>query len=242
VWEVRFSGKKDGKRFQRTEMYDCALYRTEKDVRKAIELTVSQVNSGTAGERADATFGTIINLYRAEHLPTLARSSRDLNAYLLKDYVEDRFGNTPLRDMRPIVIDSWIKSLKKLVPSTKASIRSVMSVCFTLGALHEFISPMAANPMTLIKIKGVTKRRKKIPEVTVVNFRRLLERLPEPLIIMVLVDGAYGLRVSEMVAPKWEDIDEKAKTLSIQRKFTRGELGPTKSESSEAPLPMAAAA
>jgi len=54
-------------RFQGTE------YPKEADVRKAIELTVSQINSGTAGEKADARFGAIITLYRRKFLPSERR-------------------------------------------------------------------------------------------------------------------------------------------------------------------------
>lgn len=50
VWEVRYSRAKDGKRYQWTEVYGPTHYRTEKDVRTAIELTVCQVTSGTGGE------------------------------------------------------------------------------------------------------------------------------------------------------------------------------------------------
>ena len=237
VWEVRYSELKDGKRHQRTEIYDSAQYRSEKDVRKAIELTVSQINSGTAGEMADAKFGAITALYRTEHLPTLEHSSQRSSTYLLRDYIEDRFSRVPLREMRPLVINEWIQGLK-LSQSSKRNIRTVMSVCFRLAALHEFIPPMGQNPMTLIKLKGVSKRQKKITPLSVADFKRLLAHLPEPLNVMVLILGAYGLRISELLALKWEDIDEKAKTVSIVSKFTAGKLGETKTESSEARLPL----
>ena len=45
---VRFSGWKNCKRHQRTLTLDGAKYPTEAYVRKAIELTVSRVNSGAA--------------------------------------------------------------------------------------------------------------------------------------------------------------------------------------------------
>ena len=37
-------------------------------------------------------------------------------------------------EVKPLTIDTWIKSVK-VAASTKASIRSVMSVCFDLAAL-----------------------------------------------------------------------------------------------------------
>jgi len=237
AWEVRFSEWKAGKRHQRTLTFDAAEYPTKKDVRKAMELTVSQVNAEIGATRADAKFMDICALYRQEHLPTLEHSTRYTNSYLLDDYIEAHFGHTPIRDVKPLDIDRWIKGLK-LAATTKASIRSVMSVCFNLAALHEYIPPMQRNPMSLIKLKGVSKRQKKIAEVTIEQFKAIFAKLPEPLNVMVLLAGAYGLRVSELLALKWEDIDESKKTISIVRKFTRGKLGKTKTASSEAPLPM----
>jgi len=70
AWEVCFSDWLDGKRFQRTMTFQGTEYPKEADVRKAIELTVSQINAGTAGEKADARFGAIITLYRSKFLPS----------------------------------------------------------------------------------------------------------------------------------------------------------------------------
>ena len=237
AWEVRFSEWKSGKRHQRTLTLDSAEYPSEKDVRRALELTVSQVNAGTDAAKADAKFMDVCALYRQEHMPTLEHSTQYTNAYLLDDYIEAHFGHMAIRDVKPLEIDRWLKSLK-LAATTKASIRSIMSMCFNLAALHEYIPPMQRNPMTLIRLKGVSKRQKKVTEITVDNFRAILGMLPEPVNIMVLLAGAYGLRVSELLALKWEDIDESKKTISIVRKFTRGQLGKTKTAASEAPLPM----
>ncbi|HKD60762.1 MAG TPA: tyrosine-type recombinase/integrase [Terracidiphilus sp.] len=237
AWEVRFSDWKNGKRHQRTLTFDAAEYPSKKEVRRAIELDVSQVNASTGAAKGDAKFMDVCALYRKEHLPTLEHSTRYTNSYLLDDYIEAHFGHTSIRDVKPLEIDRWIKSLN-LAATTKASIRSVMSVCFNLAALYEYIPPMQRNPMSLIKLKGVSKRQKKIPEITFTQFKAILAKLPEPLSVMVLLAGAYGLRVSELLALKWEDIDAQRKTISIVRKFTRGKLGKTKTASSEAPLPL----
>jgi integrase len=46
------------------------------------------------------------------------------------------------------------------------------------------------------------------------------------------------LRISDLLALKWEDIDTTIQKISIQRKFTHGHLGKTKSEASDADLPL----
>jgi integrase len=229
---------KNGKRHQRTEVYDGATCKTEKDVRKAIELTVSQINSGTPGERADAKFSAVTALYRKEHLPTLEHSSQLSSKYLLRDYIEDKFGNTSIREMHALEINTWHQALP-FSPSSKRNIRTVLSVCLRLAALHRFIPEMSSNRIYLIKIKGGSKRQKKLVPISVAHFKRLKDALPEPLNIMVLLLGAYGLRISELLALKWEDMNEDAKTISIVRKFTHGKLGNTKTDASEAPMPLA---
>jgi hypothetical protein len=52
----------NGKRHQRTLTFNGAKYPKEADVRKAIELPVSQIDSGTAREKADQKFGAIITI------------------------------------------------------------------------------------------------------------------------------------------------------------------------------------
>ena len=195
AWEIRFSEIRNGKRYQKTQTLDGAEYPTEKEARRAIELTVSQVNAGAGSAKADVKFSYIAALYRTEHLAELEHVTIQHNTYLLRDYIEPRFGNTYLRDMKPLDIDRWLKSLT-VSASLKAAMRSVLSVCFRLAALHEYILPMQQNPMALIKIKGVTKRQKKISEITIEQFRSILSKMPEPLNIMTLIDGAFGLRIS----------------------------------------------
>jgi hypothetical protein len=147
----------------RTMTFQGTKYQKEADFRKAIELIVSEINSGTAGEKADAKFGAIITLYRRKFLPsesrllelkkklrkmfrekaalvdafTVARedeidevdhmlkapatpeninllvqrisvpnapelefSTREHHAYLLDHYIEPRFANIPIREMK----------------------------------------------------------------------------------------------------------------------------------------------
>ncbi len=307
AWEVRFSEWLNGKRFQRTMTFQGTEYPKETDVRKAIELTVSQINAGTAGEKADAKFGAIITLYRRKFLPsesrlldlkkklhkvfptqgvlvdafTVARedeideinlmlkaaatpqnisqlaqrltvpnppdlefSTRQHHAYLLDHYIEPRFANVPIREMKVLMIDEWLLSLcgakgRPLAGTTKASIRTLLSKCFKLAAKHEFISQFEHNPMRLIEVKGVSKRQKEIQQITVEQFKSIRADLPEVLNVLVLVDASFALRISELLALQWEDLDVAKKTIYIRRKFTRGRIGKTKTPASNAKLPVA---
>ena len=149
AWRVRFSEWSGGKRTQKSLTFSGLEYPNESDVRKAIELAVSQQNRDTEKAKVEAVFGDIIGLYRTEHLPGLEHSTRQTNTYLLTSYIEPMFKDVPIRGVTPLAVTRWFSELK-LAPTTKASIRSVLSQCFELAALHEYIPAIERNPMKLI--------------------------------------------------------------------------------------------
>lgn len=223
-------------------------------------MTVSQINSGAAGEKADAKFDAIITLYRRKFLPsesrllelkkklhkvfpahaalvddfTVARedeideiklmlkaaatpenisllaqrltvpnapdlefSTRQYHTYLLNHYIEPRFANVPIREMKVLMIDEWLLSLcgakgRPLAGTTKASIRTLLSKCFKLAAKHEFISAFEHNPMQLIEVKGVSKRQKEIQQITVEQFKSIRADLP-PKYAIAHIYKSHGL-------------------------------------------------
>jgi integrase len=114
----------------------------------------------------------------------------------------------------------------------------MMSKLLDLAMLWEFL-PLERNPMELVKVKGSTKRQKNIVVISPAQFRQIVKALPEPYNLMVLVCGCMGLRVSEMLALKWDDFNLEAQTVTIRRAFTHGQIQEdTKTESSGAELPV----
>jgi integrase len=239
AWEVRFStGKVGGKQTYKSSFFNSSDYPTEASVRKALETTVVLTNSETGRVKVDAPFSEIIGLYRTKHLPGLEHSTQQTNSYFLNSYIEPKFSKTKTVDVKALAVKEWLDGLK-LAGSTKAGIRSVISVCLGIAGLYGYITESQAGSMSLVKIKGVSIRKKRKKKITVEWFHRLIQALPEPLNIMVLVDGCFGLRISELLALKWEDIDTQVREIMIQRKFTHGKLGQTKSDASDANLPIA---
>ena len=244
AWEVRFSEQRNGKRYQKSVYYDVgAKYPTQASVRKALQTQVVLANRNEQTERAKigAKFGAITALYRSEHLPTLRHSTQQTNGYLLKNYIEPRWSDVDLQDVKPGKVKHWLDSedgAGKLAQTTKSALRSVMSKCFKLAALHDYIPATDNTPMSIVEVKGTSKRQKKIIILTPDQFKSLVEALPVPLNLMVLVTGCLGLRVGEVLALHWEDIDWEEKTITIQRSFTHQQIDDVKTEASGAVLPL----
>jgi integrase len=228
----------NGKRTQKSLYFLKDDYPNETSVRKAIQTQVQQVNSDNHRAKVGAKFGVITELYRAEHLPTLRHSTQQANTYLLRDYIEPRWAAEAIQDVTPLKVVGWFRGLSGLAATTKAAIRSVMSQCFQLAALHGYIPATERNPMSIVPIKGTSKREREIVILTPEQFKGLVDALSAPLNLMVLVAGILGLRVGEVLALHWSDIDWSAKTITIQRNFTRQRVGEVKTEASHALLPL----
>jgi integrase len=252
AWEVRLSETLNGKQRQKSLYFAGDEYPTKASVKKAINPQIVMAN-GDKNQRAKigAKFGAITALYRREHLPALRKSTREKNAYLLKDFIEPKWTDMPLTDLTPLLVREWLTVLKgskrveslngafkPLAATTKTGVRSVMHQCFELAALHGYIPATDRNPISLVKIKGSTKRERERIIISQEQFRLLVTSLPAPLNVMVLLIGCFGFRISELLGLHWEDIDWEKMTLYVQRAFTHGVVEPTKTDKSCAYLPV----
>src|SRR3974377_1966193 len=124
AWELRFSETVNGTRKQKSLYFDGSEYPTEASVRKATQNEVAMVNAGNVRHKVAAKFGAIIAVYRNEHLPTLRHSTQSTNEYLIDNYIEPQLFHTPLKDVTPRDVMTWLAGLK-LAATTKATIRSI---------------------------------------------------------------------------------------------------------------------
>lgn len=70
------------------------------------------------------------------------------------------------------------------------------------------------------------------------QIKAMLEHLKEPAKTAVLVDILTGLRVSELLALKWSDVDFENLSLYVTRSISLQHVGPCKTEASQKPVPI----
>jgi integrase len=97
--------------------------------------------------------------------------------------------------------EQWLKSLD-LAPKTKGNIRNVMAVIFN-WAMRWGLIDLVTNPVSLVGVKGVSRRQKEPRILNSAEIRTLIERLKEPCRTTVIVALGTGLRCSELFALRW---------------------------------------
>ena len=181
------------------------------------------------------TFGGVCDRYIAEELPE-RYSTRKSYLSNINVHIKPRWGDYLLAQIRPMAVEGWLKELD-MAPKSKAHIRSVMHLLFECAARWELIDDRR-NPIEMVRVRDSTKRRKRPMILTVESFEAVVARLKEPYRTMVLVAQCLGLRVSEITALKWEDLEVEARQLLVQRSVVNGRVDEVKTEYSHDHVPI----
>jgi len=161
-----------------------------------------------------------------------AHSTCEVYGSYLNTWVLPHWGQASLSEVRTVAVESWLSTLP-LANGSKAKLRNVMSALFAHAMRHEFID---RNPISLVRQSA---KRQRLPDVlTTEEIRSLLTELPEPHRTAVFLAAVTGLRVSELLALKWSDVDFGLMEIHLCRAIVNQVVGPMKTEASQKPLPM----
>ena len=95
---------------------------------------------------------------------------------MICQHIRPKWGDTHLEDVRPALVQDWLRKLV-LSPKYKGHIRSLMYRLFDKAMLWELLN-VERNPMDLVEVKGISKRKKR-PCVLVPRQRKWDSLRPE---------------------------------------------------------------
>jgi len=162
----------------------------------------------------------------------LAKSLAALAVCDALNWIVPRWGSYCLPDVKTVAVEEWLGNLF-LAAGTKVKIRNVMSAVFNHAIRHEWLD---RNPVSLVRQSA---KRKCIPTVLeAAEIGALLTELKHPYRQMVFLASTTGLRVSELLALKWHDINFEALEICLNRGVVHQVIGDLKTEASRKPLPL----
>ncbi len=193
------------------------------------------------------TFGDLAGAYIRDGLPYRKKDGRrkakgtiETYQYHLDSHILPRWKGDIAEGIKPLAIRNWLYDLHDGDDydwATCSKTATIMSLVFDFADSNDIYS--IRNPLEKVVIPASEENKASVkvlkPEETIA----LIERLPFPLKIAVLLVAATGVRISECLGLMWKHVDWANNRILIQQTFRRGEMqNRTKTTASNAPVPM----
>ncbi len=211
---------------------------TETAALKAAQALRIDANQQTPqAEGGPSTIAELVAHYRLKELAgerngRKAFSTRAGYECYLDNWILPRWQDHKLNQVKPVAVEAWLDSIKR-ARGTRAKIRNIMSALFHHAMRYEWLD---ANPIKLVRQSA---KRQRTPDVLELEeLQLLLTKLELRERTLVLLDAATGLRVSELLALRWEDVDFKTLELRVTRSIWHQVVGDCKTEASAKPVPL----
>ena len=252
VWEYRYRNHAEPGSPMRQISLSALEYPTQTQALVRLQQDVLRINAPQAFRAHNKpTMGLVIDRFSLEErLEEIVKqppgeatitdgfswsTAHGYRSYLSK-HVRPKWEATPIAEIKALEISEWLKSLP-LSPKTRGHVGALMHLLLEKAMLWGLMD-VQRNPMGLVKLKGISKRLKKPLILTPEKFQELVSWLREPYRTMVIVAMCTGMRVSEVLALRWEHIDFKAGVMLVQQGVVNGRIGKVKTEASNDYIPL----
>ena len=202
---------------------------TRRDAELILSSKLRHLNRTNYHPRSCCSLRDFVEEWKTQALPALKYASQQHYEYIIETHLLPTFGNIQLRLISRESIQALLANkLKDLSWRTVKHIRTTLGTI--LGAA-EFWGYIEDNPVRKTRLP----RRGPQPEKTVLSpdqLYSLLQRLPEPSKSLVWLLVLTGLRIGELLALRWRDVDLNAGLLRVSRTLYEGHFDEPKTRSS----------
>ena len=153
-------------------------------------------------------------------------------------HLNPAFGNMQLRLVTRDAVQSFLTAKLHTGLSWK-TVKHMRTVFGTVMAAAEIAELIPSNPVrkTRFPRRGVVKEK---PAIAPEKIRELLDALPEPSSSLARLLVFTGLRIGELLALRWQDIDLEHGVLRVRRTVYDGHFDEPKTQRSRRTVPVGA--
>lgn len=216
VWVFRH---RDGQSNRKEIIGTVEQFASQKAAMKACELLRANINREI---RVPHTLAELVSHYQQHELPNKTPYTQEVYMGYLKTWILPKWSQQSLSDVRTVAVETWLPTLP-LANGTRAKLRNLMHAVFNHAMRWEFFD---RNPITLVRQSA---KRERVPDVlTAEEIGKLLSEVREPWRTAVYVALTTGLRVSELLALKWADVNFATGEIKLSRGIVRQNIGEMK--------------
>lgn len=190
--------------------------KTQKEAKEKADKYKSEIITyGKAIEKTDTTLSewTYKHLFN-NVLSTVAGSTFERTISIYNNYLKDTdLGNMNIQDVEPINIQGYLNSHISLSKSSLKKIYNLLNGSFKAAVSNGLIR---INPIASVKLPNSELKTKEVEILTLEEQKAYMNELERHSNGVVFLTALYtGMRIGELLALRWENVDLKNKTIKV---------------------------
>jgi integrase len=238
-WENAIGSDGTVERLRRSEVLgSVAEIPTRSQAEQLLADRLRSINSGEFRPNSIRTFRDFGESWLAEVLPTVKHSTRKHYKYMLRFHLYPVFGNMQLRLITRDAVQKFL-SMKLQSGLSWKTVKHLRTVFGTVMGAAETAELIPSNPVrkTRFPRRGPVREKAAIaPE----KIRELLDHLPEPSASLAWLLVLTGLRIGELLALRWQNVDLEHGVLRVTQALYDGVFDSPKTQRSKRSVPLGA--
>ena len=234
-WQDEFNNNERRRRKKRQKLAPATA-----KAREVLEMAsefLRPVNQGLVNVGSATTFSDFVDgTYTPVVMPQMAKSTQGRSSGVLKNYLKPQFGDLCLRDVTVLTVDRYFVGLGNATTLEHESLDKIRDVLSSVLGSAVRYGLLIKNPAENVRLPRPKRGKKTKPWITRIQFDVLIQLIPEPYATMVYVAIYTGLRVSELIGLRWNDVH--GDSITIDERCCRGDWGAPKSEASNDTIPV----
>ncbi len=237
-WEDAIGSENQIERIRRSEVLGTvAEIPTKREAKQLLDDLLRRVNRGEHRPQAVLTFKNFVeDRWKPDVYPTLKFSSKKFYDNMVDAHLIPVFGDTQLRLITKDAVQSFLTAKAKNGSSWKTVklIRTAFGGIIEAAVRDELL---ASNPVRRTRLPRRGPEKESAP-IAAENVTTLIEKLAEPSRSIAALLAMTGLRIGELLALRWQDVDLKNGFLSVNQSVYEGHFDEPKSKRSKRRVPL----
>jgi integrase len=234
-WQDEFTNNERRRRKKRQKLAPATA--KAREVLKMASEFLRPVNQGLVNVGSATTFSDFVDgTYIPVVMPQMAKSTQGRSSGVLRNYLKPQFGDLCLRDVTVLTVDRYFVGLGTATTLEHESLDKIRDVLSSVLGSAVRYGLLIKNPAENVRLPRPKRGKKTKPWITRIQFDVLVQLIPEPYATMVYVAIYTGLRVSELIGLRWNDIH--GDSITIDERCCRGDWGAPKSDASNDTIPV----
>jgi integrase len=237
-WEEAIGSENKIERIRRSEVLGTiAEIPTKREAQQLLNDLLRRTNSGVHRPQAVLTFKDFVkDRWKPDVYPTLKFSSKKYYDNMVDTHLIPVFGDKQLRLITKDSVQGFLNAKAQGGSSWKTvkHIRTVFGSILEAAVRDDLLT---SNPVRKTRLPKRAHVEEPI-QISAESIRALLEALPEPSRSIATLLAMTGLRVGELLALRWQDIDFDKGFFSVRQTVYEGHFDVPKSKRSKRTLPL----